>query len=190
MEDRGVCESVVLVERGAYGCRVNAAPLCSEEIKVRTYPIEKTSNERVQESLVVRDLLLVLQGYEGVYIRYNNSYRREALVGPEYKVVKMMNVTFKSFSKKLIKVGSTFIRLDKFQQWCMEEKYGRLMHRLGHEVRQFLYEDYLGCIKELEKRFMQDTRFSIRDVEMVLEERYIYKFRLLDELVTLSLIHI
>lgn len=185
MEDRGVVESVFLLNDkvGPFGRRVNPAPLCSEEIKVRTYPIEKTSNDRVQESLVVRDLLLVLQGYEGVYIRYNSSYRRDSMTGPEYKVVKMMNVTFKSFSKKLIKIGSIFVKLDKFQQWCCDERYGRVMHRLGHEVRIFLYENYLSCIKELEIRFQQDVKFSIRDLEMVLEDGFIYKFRLLDQIV-------
>ncbi|CDO91925.1 unnamed protein product [Kluyveromyces dobzhanskii CBS 2104] len=185
MEVRDVVESVHLVGEnvGPFGRRVNAAPLCSEEIKVKAYPIEKTSSERVQESLVVRDLLLVLQGYEGVYIRYNSSYRPDSMAGPEYKVVKMMNVTFKSFSKKLIKIGSIFVKLNKFQQWCCDERYGRIMHRLGHEIRRFLYEDYLTCVKELEVRFKQDVRFSIRDLEMILVDGFIYKFRLLDQIV-------
>lgn len=185
MEDRGVHERVYVLSEGSgvFGCRVNSGPLCSEEIKIKTYPIDKTSSERVQESLVVRDLLLVLQGYEGVYIRYNNSYSREMLVGPEYKVVKMMNVAFKSFSKKLIKIGSIYVKLEKFGQWCGEDRYGSVMHRLGYEVRRFLHEDYLSCVKELERRFQEDVLFSIRDLEMALEEEYVYKFKLLDRLV-------
>lgn len=183
MEDRGFVQAVKLVEKGVFGSQINMAPLCSEEIKVRTFPIENTSTDRVQESLVVRDLLLVLQGCEGVYIRYNNSYRTESLMGPDYKVVKMMNVTFKSFSKRLIKVGSIYVKLNKFQEWCMDDKYGRVMHRLGHVIRQFLCEKYLECVKELEVRYYHDARFSIRDMETTLEEHIIYKLKLLDELV-------
>lgn len=193
MESKNIPDVVKLDEKhdtGGYTTRlVNYQPISHTELKVKSYPLDQIKEQRVQEALVVRDLLNVLMGLEGVYIRYNNSYdpnRRSAedLRGPDYKIAKNMDLSLKSFAKRIVKLGKMYSVLTDFSEWYNQPVYGSILHKLCQEIRRFLTDVYLRWLVEgVEYEYKNNVQFSIRDIEQVLNQECIYKTQLLYELV-------
>lgn len=161
------------------GRLVNYQPLFSTDPKVRSYPLSELSapdQKRTQEALVVRDLLNVLVGLEGVYIRYNNYYDPHSDVVPEFKIAKTMDPSLKSFSKRIAKLGKYYIVLTKVAEKWSEPSFGNILHRFGFEVKRFLRLNYLHFIADrLERDFKESTTFSISELEQVITDVEITK---------------
>ncbi|SCU90071.1 LADA_0F01618g1_1 [Lachancea dasiensis] len=168
---------------------VNFQPLTSTQIKVKSYPLEQIKNARVQEALVVRDLLNVLVGMEGVYIRYNNSYEPrlgpgDEIRGPDFKIAKNMDPSLKSFAKWMVKFGKIYVVLSCFSERYNEPVYGSILHRLCYEIRQFLAHDYMRFIVDVaEGEFRSNPSFSIRELGQMLTKSCGYKAQLLYDIV-------
>lgn len=171
--------------------RVNYQPLSQTHLKVKCYPLDRIRDRRVQESLVVRDLLNVLLGMEGIYIRYNNNFDPNAkpinffqLNGPDYKIIKNMDPSLKSFTKRITKLGKIYFILTQFSTKLVEKKYGSILQRLCFEIRRFLLDTYLKFIVEkLEYEFNFNESFSIRDMEQLLNDECTCKAQVLYDLV-------
>lgn len=161
------------------GRRVNYQPLFGTHPKVRSYPLSELSTpdqRRTQEALVVRDLLNVLVGLEGVYIRYNNHYDPHSDVVPEFKIAKTMDRSLKSFSKRIAKLGKYYIVLTKVAEKWSEPSFGNILHRFGFEIKRFLRLNYLHFIADrLERDFRESTTFSISELEQVVTDVEITK---------------
>ncbi|SCU86958.1 LAFA_0E03906g1_1 [Lachancea sp. 'fantastica'] len=168
---------------------VNFQPLTSSHAKIKSYPLNQIKNQRVQEALVVRDLLNVLVGLEGVYIRYNNSYQPELglqddIRGPDFRIAKNMDLSLKSFAKWIVKFGKIYVVLTRFSERYSEPVYGSVMHRLCFEIRQFLTYDYVrSIIEQAEAEFQTNPLFSIRGLGQLLTQNCAYKAQLLYDLV-------
>lgn len=158
---------------------VNYQPFFSKQPKLKSYPLSELSSpeqRRIQEALVVRDLLNVLVGLEGVYIRYNNNYDPHSDTMPEFKIAKMMDPSFKSFSKRIARVGKYYIVITKAAEKWSEPSFGNILHRLGFEMKQFLRLTYLKFVSDsLERDFRESTTFSIGELEHSLNDAEITK---------------
>ncbi|QLL30268.1 hypothetical protein HG536_0A00850 [Torulaspora globosa] len=158
---------------------VNYQPLFSTQPKLKSYPLSELSSPEqrgIQEALVVRDLLNVLVGLEGVYIRYNNSYDPHSGAVPDFKIAKMMDPSFKSFSKRIARLGKYYVVLTKTAEKWSEPSFGSILHRLGFEIKQFLRFTYLSFISgRLERDFRESTTFSISELEQSLNDAEITK---------------
>ncbi|SCU86480.1 LANO_0C08130g1_1 [Lachancea nothofagi CBS 11611] len=193
MEVRNHVQDVCLIESAPGNTflsrLVNFQPLTNSQVKVKSYPLDQIKNHRVQESLVVRDLLLVLVGLEGVYIRYNNSYdprigSEDEIRGPDFKIAKNMDPSLKSFAKWIVKFGKIYVVLTRFSERFTDPVYGAVLHRLCFEIRQFLSNEYMRCIVETaETEFETNTQFSIRELGQLLTQNCVFKAQLLHELV-------
>ncbi|EDO17294.1 hypothetical protein Kpol_1062p1 [Vanderwaltozyma polyspora DSM 70294] len=161
------------------GRQSNYQPLYSEAPKIKSYPLNLLSNasqSRVQEALVVQDLLNVLLGFEGTYIRYNNSYRPDSNVVPEFKIAKMMDPSLKSICNRVVKLGQLYIVLTSASEIWSDSIYGKVLQRLSFEIRQFLSNTYLPFIVDkLEFEFKNNPNFSIRDLEQLAYDTEVYK---------------
>lgn len=194
MEVKNISDSAELLEpstseRNDYISRlVNFQPLSYNQLKLKSYPLDHISEQRVQEALVVKDLLNVLIGLEGIYIRYNNSYdpmkvQDLDLRGPDFKIAKNMDLSLKSFTKRIIKLGKIFAVLTKFSTKFTESKYGSVLHKFCFEIRQFLTQVYLKfVVDECEEQFKNYSQYSIRNLEQALNNECIYKAQILYEL--------
>lgn len=153
---------------------VNPGPFCSKKAKFRAHPLsqlQSAEQRRVQESLVVRDLLDTLMGLEGMYIRYNNSYDPAIDATPSYRISKNMDPSFKQYCIKLLKLGKSYIFLNKCIQEWSRPSYGCVLHRLSYEIRTFLKDGYLRFIVDrLEKEYSSNPSFSIRDMEHLIND--------------------
>lgn len=161
------------------GRLVNYQPLFSTHPKLRSYPLGELSSpdqKRTQEALVVRDLLNVLVGLEGVYIRYNNHYDPHSHEVPEFKIAKTMDPSLKSFSKRIARLGKYYIVLTKMAEQWSEPSCGNILHRLGFEVKRFLRQNYLRFIADrLERDYKESVTFSISELEQIITDVEITK---------------
>lgn len=153
---------------------VNYLGPASTHGKLKSYPLSELSSpehRRVQEALVVHDLLNVLVGLEGVYIRYNNRYDTYSEIIPEFKIAKMMDPSLKSLSKRIAKLGKYYVTLSKAAEKWSQLKCGVVLQRLGYEIKSFLRYNYLQfVVDKLERSFKSNVNFSIREMEQMLND--------------------
>lgn len=158
---------------------VNFQPFFNTQPKLKSYPLSELSSReqrRIQEALVVRDLLNVLVGLEGVYIRYNNSYDPHSDAVPEFKIAKMMDPSFKSFSKRIARLGKYYIVLTAAAEKWSEPSFGSILHRLGFDIKRYLRLTYLNFVSDrLDRDFRESTTFSISELEQALNDADITK---------------
>lgn len=148
-----------------------ALPAFVQSLKPRS--LLDISDTRTQEVLVVRDLLYVLIGYEGNYVRYSERYDatrvQDRICGPEYKTAKHLNVALKSITKKLATYGKWYSGLDNFVQIYDHPNLGRVNQRLCFEIRGFLKE-YQKLILEFENHVKQ-APLSVTEMDNIILQR-------------------
>ncbi|CCK70341.1 gamma-tubulin-complex subunit SPC97 KNAG_0E00730 [Huiozyma naganishii CBS 8797] len=162
---------------------VNYEPLSNEQPKLTLYPLDQLNNlsnaadsGRLQESLVVHDLLNNLLGLSGTYIRYNNDYDPYKGGVPEFKVVKKMDASLKSISKKMLQLGSYYVALTHASEKWSDISYGIVLQRLSYEIRKFINDVYLKLIVErLEREFKENPTFSIREMKQIINDTEVGK---------------
>ncbi|CAI4052108.1 hypothetical protein N7582_005366 [Saccharomyces uvarum] len=162
------------------GKLVNHQPLWSTNPKLKSFSLEKLSapdQRRIQEALVVKDLLNVLIGLEGTYIRYFNEYEPsdpETLI--EFKIAKKMDPSFKTFSRRIVRYGKQYMILTKAYETWSDATFGMVLQRFGYEIRKFLEDVYLKILVErLERDFNKVPNFSIRELEQIINETEVTK---------------
>ncbi|KTB01400.1 Spindle pole body component SPC97 [Nakaseomyces glabratus] len=186
MEVRAVEDTAELVPKpSAYGDAeefnepimrrmVNYEPFCNKAPKFRAYPLSQLGTpegRRVQEALVVKDLLDTMMGLEGKYIRYNNSYDPHVDMMPAFRISKNMDKSLKQCCIKILKLSKSYIFINNCIQEWSRPSYGCILHRLTYEIRKFLKDGYLRFIVErLEKEYSSNVSFSIRDMEHMIND--------------------
>lgn len=158
--------------------QANYEPLSNINPKLILYPLDKlaeisSSNDliRVQESLIVHDLLENLMGLSGTYIRYNNEYNPYNGDVPEFKIAKKLDTSLKAFSKKILQYGSYFVALNNASERWTDIKYGVVLQSLSYEIKNFINETYLPLlVNRLEKMYFEDPNFSIREFKQILND--------------------
>lgn len=156
----------------------NYEPLSNVNPKLILYPLDKlneisNSNDliRVQESLIVHDLLDNLMGLSGTYIRYNNEYNPYNGDVPEFKIAKKLDTSLKSFSKKILQYGSYIVALNNASERWTDIKYGVVLQSLSYEIKNFINETYLPLlVNRLERMYFEDPNFSIREFKQILND--------------------
>ncbi|AJU21023.1 Spc97p [Saccharomyces cerevisiae YJM1248] len=162
------------------GKLVNHQPLWSTNPKLKSFSLEKISapdQRRVQEALVVKDLLNVLIGLEGTYIRYFNDYEPSDPETPiEFKIAKKMDPSFKTFSRRIVRYGKQYMILTRAYEKWSDTSFGMVLQRFAYEIRRFLEDVYLKTLVErLERDFNKVPNFSIRELEQIINETEVNK---------------
>lgn len=126
-----------------------------------------------QEALVVQDLLYVLIGYEGNYVRYSERYDatrvQDRIRGPDFKTAKHLNVALKSITKKLAAYGKWYSGLENFVQIYDHPNLGRVNQRLCCEIRRFLKE-YQRLVLEFESH-LKVAPLSVTEMDNIIMQR-------------------
>jgi len=150
---------------------INFPPIYSKHgryPKPKRYPIEQFNNIRDQEAAIIRDLLYVLAGLEGYYIRYATSFDPQKiehqLEGPEFLINKRIDTSLKDITKRLVKAGKYYYALSCFVQVYNTMAYGRIMQALCFVISQQL-KDYEAFLTGIEKTFKKEPKFSLMTLE-------------------------
>lgn len=135
-----------------------------KHVNTNRIALKSMKSVREREAAVVRDLLYVLLGYEGIYVKYSNGNHmndpEDSLKGPAYITNKDIDIAFKDTTKQLCILGKYYSALSFFVGYFNKSCYGKVMSRLCEYIRNFLHE-YHSLVCQLYDRFYGDRTFSI-----------------------------
>lgn len=157
---------------------VNTQPLCVQHQKIKPFPLSDIKDIRIQEALIVKDLLYVLLGLEGSYIRYSEKYDpnipRLRLLGPDYKINKHLDASLKDVTKRIVHLAKMYSALVGFSEFYNTESYGQVIQSFIYEVRQFL-KLYIRFLDSVEQDFKFNKDFNLRQLEQDLITNITFK---------------
>jgi gamma-tubulin complex component 2 len=117
-----------------------------------------------QEAAIVEDLLFVLMGYEGQYIRFGKGYdpgeERDRLTGPTYKIMPGLDPSLHDLTQSILKMATCYSALEAFVDVQSRDEFGAVNHALCASVRKFLL-DYLILVAQLETQFLTSDTFTV-----------------------------
>ncbi|KAH3899318.1 gamma-tubulin-complex subunit SPC97 SCDLUD_004757 [Saccharomycodes ludwigii] len=171
---------------------VNYGPTTQENLKCSSIPLTEIKNFHIQESLILRDILHILLGQEGIYIRYSKhtsiDYTNRSITNntdisdihvPEYKIAKHMDPTLKHYAKLFVKCAKMYNFIENFSMIVIGTcsslpgeniKYGKILQRLCFIMRNFLIKKYMKfIIEDVEYKFNNSIGYSIRNLQQDLE---------------------
>ncbi|XP_055347474.1 gamma-tubulin complex component 2-like isoform X2 [Paramacrobiotus metropolitanus] len=112
----------------------------------------------VQESIVVRELLLVLEGYQGIYITTPPLQNEDTT--RDFNVDSSLDLALKHTVEELIPCASMYSTLAQFVDSAGDPKMGMTVRAFAHAIRQFL-RDYKSFMVELDDVF-RDGQLTIQ----------------------------
>ncbi|TGZ82606.1 hypothetical protein EX30DRAFT_305142 [Ascodesmis nigricans] len=116
-----------------------------------------------QEALILEDLLFVLMGCEGMYIRfdnYNPTVETDRLQGPNYTIASGLDPSLRDLTTTLLKMGTHYNAVEAFVEVHGKEEFGAVNHALSSAIRNLL-KDYLMLIAQLEHQFLTSPSFTL-----------------------------
>lgn len=141
--------------------------------KTRPYPLSELNDLKIQQGLIIKDLLFSLIGYEGCYIRYSEKYDpseiNSKIRGPDFKIAKHLDISLKCITKKLVKFGKYYSGLNGFLELYDRPEFGKVVQRLCFAISEFLI-DYQQIIKQIEDEFKFNSTFNLSIFETILNQ--------------------
>lgn len=148
----------------ALASRISIPPLAST---IPQAPQPKPLSELAldaQEAAIVEDMLFVLMGYEGQYIRFAKGYdpneERDRLTGPTFRILPGLDPSLHDLAKSMLKMATYYSALEAFVDVQSREEFGAVNHALCASIRKFL-QDYLIMIAQLETQFLTNDAFTV-----------------------------
>ncbi|KAI5968216.1 alp4 [Candida margitis] len=127
----------------------------------------------IQQALIIKDLLFTLLGFEGHYIQHSKSYNRTSvgsrISGPDFKIAKNLDVSLKTVTKRIIRIGKHYSGLNAFIEVYDDAVYGKLVQAFCHSITMF-FKQYAKLLLSLEHEYQYNTRFNINTLEQVLHQ--------------------
>lgn len=154
--------------------------------RLRPYPLSEVHDLKVQQGLIIKDLLFSLLGLEGCYIRFSDKYLPDdidqRIEGPDFKIAKHLDVSLKSITKKLIRYGKYYSGLLAFIEYYDNKRYGTVVQNLCFRILEFLVQ-YQKVIVKIEDDFTFNSRFNLALLETYLNQEVSNKLVHLYEIV-------
>ncbi|KAK9475978.1 Spc98 family-domain-containing protein [Lipomyces japonicus] len=146
------------------GTRITSPPLSYQIFShKRPLPLDKMTTE-VQHATIMEDLLYVLMGTEGQYIRYHERYNptveTNRIAGPEFRLAKGLDPSLRDLTKILLNMATHYSSIEAFIELQSKVEYGVVNHALCAAMRKVLRE-YLKFITDMEYRMLTDSNFSL-----------------------------
>ncbi|KAJ3130082.1 Gamma-tubulin complex component 2 [Physocladia obscura] len=148
-----------------FACRLPKTPVSlNKNIKESTVdPINKLSIPE-QENFILEDLLYVLLGIDGVYIKQSSfaSNRREIqTLRTEFKIDPTLDLSLASMIKRILPIASDFLFINNFMDSHSRFEFGKVSHALVAGMRGIL-EDYFTLIAQLEHQIRFAPAFGLQ----------------------------
>jgi gamma-tubulin complex component 2 len=139
----------------------------------RGHPLNEIEDLRLQQGLIIKDLLFCLLGCEGFYIRYSSKYDDTnvdmKIHGPEFKTAKNLDISLKIVTKKLVRFGKYYSGLVSFVEHYNNQKFGKVVQRLCLVICQFI-SYYREIVLKLEEEFNFNSNFNLTIFESMINE--------------------
>ncbi|KAL8841844.1 MAG: hypothetical protein Q9176_003031 [Flavoplaca citrina] len=117
-----------------------------------------------QEAAILEDLLYVLMGFEGQYVRYADSYNpsveKDRLRGPQFQIAPGLDLSLRDLAYSVLKMATYYSAIEAFVEVQSREEFGAINHALCASIRKLL-KDYLILIAQLENQLITNDSFSL-----------------------------
>ncbi len=134
------------------------APASLQLTPLNTLPLD------MQEALILEDLLFVLMGYEGIYLRFAPGYdptvEKLRLAGPTFKVLPGLDPSLRDLTSNMLMTATHYGAIEAFVEVQSREEFGAVSHALCAAIRRLL-QDYLILIAQLETQFLTNPTFTL-----------------------------
>ncbi|KAI4259938.1 MAG: hypothetical protein L6R42_004309, partial [Xanthoria sp. 1 TBL-2021] len=144
--------------------RICLPPLASLLPEPLQPPSLKQLTPHDQEAAILDDLLYVLMGFEGQYIRYDESYNpsveKERLDGPSFSILPGLDPSLRDLTNSVLKMATYYSAIEAFVEVQSREEFGAINHALCASIRKLL-KDYLILIAQLENQLITNDSFSL-----------------------------
>jgi gamma-tubulin complex component 2 len=122
-----------------------------------------------QETALADDLLYVFMGYEGQYIRFDDSYNpndeKDRLVGPAFHPLPGLDPSIKDLTTSMLCMATHFCAMEAFVELQSREDQGSVNHALCASIRKLLKE-YLILVAQLETKILDDEKFTLHQMQL------------------------
>ncbi|ODV84765.1 hypothetical protein CANARDRAFT_28905 [[Candida] arabinofermentans NRRL YB-2248] len=136
--------------------------------KPKRFPIDQMDSLRDQEAVIFQDLLSVLVGLEGFYIRYSESFDFEnlkhRLSGPDFLINKHLDPSLKDITKRINSLGKYYFSLESFVELHDNVIYGQTIQALCYEIRE-LIKKYEQLLVQIEHEYHSNPNYSLNLLE-------------------------
>jgi gamma-tubulin complex component 2 len=154
---------------------------------LRGHPLSDIEDLRLQQGLIIKDLLFCLLGYEGFYIRYSQRYDpydvNLKIQGAEFKIAKNLDISLKIVTKKLVKFGKMYTGLLGFIEYYNTERFGRIIQRLCMIILEFI-DFYQQNMVKIEHEFKFNKSFNLNIFESIVNQEISNKICHLYDIIT------
>ncbi|KAL8950465.1 MAG: hypothetical protein Q9222_003505 [Ikaeria aurantiellina] len=131
-------------------------------------PLQPTSLKQLsptaQESAILDDLLYVLMGFQGQYIRYDDTYdpsvEKDRLAGPTFQILPGLDPSLRDLTTSVLKMATCYSAMEAFVEVHSREEFGSINHALCASIRKLL-KDYLILVVQLENQLITNDSFSL-----------------------------
>ncbi len=117
-----------------------------------------------QESAILEDLLSVLMGYEGQYIRFVDSYHpseeKDRLAGPTYRILSGLDTSLEDLTNTVLRMATHYSAVEAFIELHSRDEFGTINHALCASIRKML-DEYLILIVQLEHQLISNASFTL-----------------------------
>ncbi len=124
----------------------------------------KELTSSAQEVAILDDILFVLMGYEGQYIRFKESYKpaeeKERLAGPSYRMLPGLDPSLRDLANSILKMATYYGAMEAFVEVQSRQEFGAINHALCASIRKLL-KDYLVLIAQLENQVISNSSFTL-----------------------------
>jgi gamma-tubulin complex component 2 len=144
---------------------------CRSSLAQFQTPVQKPANVRVEEAMVMNELLFVLMGCEGSHVRVSESYdptdERDRLKGPEFKITKSFDPSIKDLTMSIVQIASWYMALSGFVDHQSTSRHGRVNQALCASIRLIL-KDYLLMVSQLEHEVLNNPDYTLQNMSVQL----------------------
>ncbi|KAL8698129.1 MAG: hypothetical protein Q9201_006737 [Fulgogasparrea decipioides] len=144
--------------------RISVPPLASLLPETLEPPSLGQLSPHAQEAAILEDILYVLMGFEGQYIRFAESYKpsveKDRLAGPSFRILPGLDPSLRDLTVSVLKLATYYSAIEAFVEVQSREEFGATNHALCASIRKLL-KDYLVLITQLENRLITNESFSL-----------------------------
>ncbi|KAK3069109.1 gamma tubulin complex Spc97/GCP2 subunit Alp4 [Teratosphaeriaceae sp. CCFEE 6253] len=125
-----------------------------------------------QETALIEDLLYVLMGMEGQYVRYVESYNPlheiSRFVGPTFRIAHGLDPSLRDLASGMLKTATQYAALEVFVETMGRQDCGTVNHALCAAIRKSL-KDYLILMAQLEHQALTNEGFTLHQMNLHLK---------------------
>ncbi|CAH2353863.1 spindle pole body component Spc97p [[Candida] railenensis] len=135
---------------------------------IRPHALINLNDLKIQQGLIIKDLLFVFLGFEGFYVRYSEKFDPNSIDakirGPDFKTAKHLDISLKSITKRLVSFGKFYSGLKAFNEYYNSQLSGKVLQKFCFEINRFLQE-YEQLVLTIEQEFQLNPNFNLNYLE-------------------------